>query len=155
MNILNFTISCNHYIFNILGIKLKIRYNDERLNNHYYKLKLLCDIKNLDELLSKGLICDHPYGIVAHYKDFGTNNRLYQNVTIGAKRGFKSSFPEEYPSIGNNVVVYAGAVICGDVTIGDNSEIGANSVVINDVPPNSIVAGNPAKVIKYKSKIAN
>ena len=139
----------NHVIFHIFGIKIKIRYHGWHMSD-YEKLQIFCDIKNLDKLISQGLICDHPIGIVAHYKSFGFNNRIYQNVTIGAGKGNKSVFPDEYPVIGNNIVVYAGAVICGGIIVGDNSEIGANSVVINDVPPNAVVAGVPAKVIRYK-----
>ncbi len=56
---------------------------------------------------------------------------------------------EQIPTIGNNVVIYANSVIVGDITIGDNVVIGAGSVVINDVLANCLVAGNPAKVVKY------
>lgn len=52
------------------------------------------------------------------------------------------------PKIGNNVVIGAGSVIIGDITIGDNCVIGANSVVLKDVPPDSVIAGAPAKIIK-------
>ena len=53
--------------------------------------------------------------------------------------------------IGNNVWIGAHSIILGDISIGDNSVIGAGSVVVKDVPANAIVAGNPAKVIKYKN----
>jgi serine O-acetyltransferase len=56
----------------------------------------------------------------------------------------------KFPQIGDNVIIYSGAVILGDVNIGDNSVIGANSVVIDDVPEGVIVAGIPASIIDRK-----
>lgn len=56
--------------------------------------------------------------------------------------------PEEYPQIGNNVIVYSGAVIVGPVKIGDNAVIGANAVVTQDVPAGAIAVGIPAKIIR-------
>ena len=83
-------------------------------------------------------------GVVLHSKAIiGEKVIIGQNVTIGRQLN-----PEGIPTIGNNVYISAGARILGDVTIGDNVIIGANAVVIKNVPPNSIVAGVPAKVIK-------
>ena len=75
----------------------------------------------------------------------GDNCKIFANVTIGNKwsDGKNTSGP---PKIGNNVVIGAGSVI-----IGDNCVIGANSVVLKDVPPDSVIAGVPAKVIKRKN----
>ena len=60
-----------------------------------------------------------------------------------------------FPKIGDNVIVYTGAKIIGGRTIGDNAVIGANAVVIKDVPKNAIVAGIPAKVIRYRNETDN
>lgn len=68
---------------------------------------------------------------------------IFQNVTIGCK-DYKT------PVIGNNVRIYLNSVIFGDINIGDNAVIGAGAVVINDVPANAVVVGNPARIIKYK-----
>lgn len=90
----------------------------------------------------------HPVGIVIGVKvKMGMNCEIYQNVTIGTKEtsDFKNG---KYPEIGNNVIIYPNSLIIGDIKIGENSIIGAGSVVLNDVPPNSVVAGNPAKFIK-------
>lgn len=88
---------------------------------------------------------DHPVGVVigpgVRVGDFV---KVYQNVTLGKKNG-------KFPFIGNNVTIYAGAVIIGGVTVGDNSVIGANSVVLQDIPCNSVAVGVPAKIITYKS----
>lgn len=89
---------------------------------------------------------------ISHFSDIvivgesviGKNLTIMQGVTIG--RGFSK---KNYgcPSIGNNVIIFTGAKIFGDITIGDNVIIGANSVVSTDIPSNSVVAGNPAKII--------
>lgn len=72
---------------------------------------------------------------------------IFQNVTLGSSfREHKSI--DDYPVVGNNVMIGAGAVIVGGVKIGDNATIGANAVVTNDVPTNSTVVGVPAHLIE-------
>lgn len=84
----------------------------------------------------------HPTGIIVNPdSEFGDDVELFQNVTIG--RG-----SDGVPQIKDGVVVYASAVIIGDVVVGENSVVGANATVVDDVPPNSIVAGTPAEVIE-------
>ena len=90
----------------------------------------------------------HPVGIVIGMKvQLGDNCEIYQNVTIGTKntKEFKTA---KYPKIGNNVIIYPNSIIIGDIEIGDNAIIGAGSIVLDSVPKNAIVAGNPARVIK-------
>lgn len=70
---------------------------------------------------------------------------IQHEVTIGEKNG-------KFPSIGNNCFIGAKAIILGDIVIGDNAKIGAGAVVCHDVPPNSTVVGNPARVIKKEEK---
>lgn len=90
----------------------------------------------------------HSVGIVLGPKIIaGHNFRIHQNVTIGM-RGYSKN-GRTTPTIGNCVTIYAGAAVLGPITIGDNVIIGANSVVINDVPSNVVVAGIPAKIIKH------
>ncbi|MDT2047779.1 serine O-acetyltransferase [Priestia flexa] len=84
-------------------------------------------------------------GVVIHPRcKIGDNCKLYQNVTIGSRNG------QGPPVIGNNVLVESGAVILGDIKIGDNVNIGSNSVIINNVPSNSTVVGVPGRVLKNK-----
>ena len=73
----------------------------------------------------------------------GENCVILHGVTIGGKAGRNG-----LPIIGNNVWIGTHAIILGDIHIGDNSIIGAGSIVLKDVEPNSVVAGNPARVIK-------
>lgn len=75
----------------------------------------------------------------------GKNCTIFQGVTLGQNRG-------RYPILGDNVIVYAGAKIVGDVYIGKNSIIGANAVVVKSVPDNAIVGGVPAKVIGFRGE---
>ena len=70
---------------------------------------------------------------------------LYQGVTLG---GNGKEQGKRHPTIGNNVMVSAGAKVLGSFTIGDNSKIGAGSVVLSEVPPNSTVVGVPGRVVK-------
>lgn len=83
-------------------------------------------------------------GIVIHSRArIGDNCLVAQNVTIGRNFGDK-----DVPVIGNNVYIGAGSVVFGEITVGDNVIIGSNSVINKSVAPNTIIAGNPGKVIK-------
>lgn len=82
----------------------------------------------------------------AHY--IGRNFTCRQNTTIGNKSDDK---PNERPIIGDNVTLGANVVIIGKVRVGNDVVIGAGSVVVKDIPDNVVVAGNPAKIIKYNS----
>lgn len=114
-----------------------------------------CDIYNYQQLKEQGTIFPHLLGIViSKAAKIGNNCIIYQNVTIGARNVEEGDFnkTENYPVIGNNVTIYSGAVIAGPVKIGDNAVIGANAVVLNDVPNNATVVGIPAKIVATTKK---
>ncbi|MCQ6558893.1 serine O-acetyltransferase EpsC [Paenibacillus mendelii] len=91
----------------------------------------------------------HPTGIVIGDDVLiGDNVTIYQQVTLGSHG--KSGFERAYPIIEDNVVIYAGAKVIGNITIGRNAVIGANAVVIKDVPPNAVAVGVPAKTIEKR-----
>ena len=96
--------------------------------------------------IGKGLFIDHGHGVViGETTVIGDNVTLYQGVTLG---GTGKESGKRHPTIGNNVMISAGAKILGSFTIGDNSKIGAGSVVLHEVPPNSTVVGVPGHVVK-------
>ena len=97
--------------------------------------------------VGKALRLPHATGIViGDGAVIGDHAVIYQHVTLGQKNG-----EESYPTIGNNVTIYAGACLIGDITIGDGVVIGANSVVMKDVAAHTTVAGVPAKVLNTSS----
>ena len=96
-----------------------------------------------------GVFCIHPFSTILNAKSIGVNFRCRQNTTLGNKSDDK---PDEIPVIGDNVVLGANVVIIGNIKIGNNVIVGAGSVVVKDVPDNVIVAGNPARIIKYINK---
>jgi len=100
--------------------------------------------------IGKRLFIDHGMGVViGETAVVGDDVLLYQGVTLGGTGREKG---KRHPNIGNNVVVGAGAKILGNITIGDNSYIGANAVVLKDAPANSTVVGVPGRITKQDGK---
>ncbi|SHO47210.1 serine O-acetyltransferase [Anaerocolumna xylanovorans] len=96
--------------------------------------------------IGKGLFIDHGNGVViGETAIVGDNVTLYQGVTLG---GTGKENGKRHPTIGNNVMVSVGAKVLGSFTVGENSKIGAGSVVLSEVPANSTVVGVPGHVVK-------
>ncbi len=96
--------------------------------------------------IGKGLFIDHGAGVViGETAILGDNVTLFQGVTLGGNGKEKG---KRHPTLGDNVMVSAGAKILGSFTIGENSKIGAGSVVLQEVPANSTVVGVPGRIVK-------
>lgn len=97
-------------------------------------------------VIGKGFFIDHGSGvIIGETTIIGDNVTLYQGVTLG---GTGKESGKRHPTLCDNVMVSAGAKIIGSFTVGENSKIGAGSVVIEEVPPNCTVVGVPGRIVK-------
>jgi len=95
--------------------------------------------------IARGFFIDHGMGVViGETSEIGENCLLYHGVTLG---GVSLEKKKRHPTLGNNVVIGAGAKVLGAITLGDNVRVGANAVVLRDVPPGSVVVGNPGRVV--------
>lgn len=110
-----------------------------KIINRFIYLQFNCSIPYTTEIAEEVEIV-HGIGIVLHqFSTIGKGTRIYQNVTIGNGKG---------PRIGENCILGTGAVILGDIVIGNNVKIGANAVVLTDVPDNCTVVGVPGKIVR-------
>lgn len=101
--------------------------------------------------IGAGFFIDHGNGvIIGETAIVGNNVTLYQGVTLG---GTGKEHGKRHPTIGDNVMISAGAKVLGSFTIGENSKIGAGSVVLEEVPPNSTVVGVPGRVVKRNNQM--
>ena len=135
-----------------------------RIAHFFYKMRLFFFARLVSQIsrqmtgieihpgaqIGQGFFIDHGMGVViGETTIIGDNVLLYQGVTLGGT-GLEKG--KRHPTIGNNVVIGTGAKVLGNITIGDNSYVGANAVVIKDVPPNSTVVGVPGRVTKQDGK---
>ncbi len=99
--------------------------------------------------IGKGLFIDHGCAVViGETTIIGDNCTIYQGATLG---GTGKHVGKRHPTIGNNVMIGAGAKVLGPITIGDNSKIAAGAVVLKDIPENSTAVGVPARVVRGKT----
>ncbi len=100
--------------------------------------------------IGKRLVIDHGHGVViGETAEIGDDVLIYQGVTLG---GTGKDTGKRHPTIGNNVMISAGAKVLGPLKVGDNSRIAAGAVVLEEVPANSTVVGVPARVVKQDGK---
>lgn len=122
----------------------KLKYMWHKFVFHRLKIKYGISVP-IETDIDDGLVVVHGGGIIVNQgTKIGKNFRIRQNTTIG-NDGVDNS---HCPSIGDNVCVYANCVIFGKIEVGDNVVIGAGSVVTKSIPSNSMVVGNPARIIK-------
>ena len=100
--------------------------------------------------IGSSFFIDHGMGVViGETTEIGSNVTIYQGVTLGGTGKVKG---KRHPTIGDNVVVGTGAKVLGPIIIGENSRVGAGSVVLSSAPPNSTVVGIPARVVYYNGE---
>jgi serine O-acetyltransferase len=100
--------------------------------------------------IGQGLFIDHGMGVViGETAEIGDDVTLYQGVTLGGT-GFATG--KRHPTVQDNVTIGSGAKLLGPITVGHGAKIGANSVVIGDVPPNTTVVGNPGHVVRVDGR---
>ncbi len=100
--------------------------------------------------IGRGLVIDHGMGVViGETAEIGDNVTIYQGVTLG---GTGKDTGKRHPTIGNNVLIGAGAKVLGPFTVGDNAKIAANAVVLREVPPDSTCVGVPARIVKRQGE---
>src|SRR5512135_3251772 len=100
--------------------------------------------------IGRGFFIDHGMGtVIGETAEIGDDVTLYHNVTLG---GVSWEKVKRHPTLENHVVVGAGAQVLGPIVIGAHSRIGANSVVVKDVPPHSVVVGVPGRIISSNGK---
>ena len=100
--------------------------------------------------IGKRLVIDHGMGIViGETAEIGDDCLIYQGVTLG---GTGKDTGKRHPTIGNNVLIGCGAKVLGPFTVGDNSRVAANAVVLSEIPPDCTAVGAPARVVKKKGE---
>lgn len=100
--------------------------------------------------IGKGLFIDHGTGvIIGETAEIGDNCTIYQGVTLGGTGKDKG---KRHPTLGNNVMVGAGAKILGPFKVGDNAKVGSNALVLSEVPPNATAVGVPARVVRINGE---
>ncbi|MDP2831448.1 MAG: serine O-acetyltransferase EpsC [Candidatus Omnitrophota bacterium] len=135
-----------------------------RIAHFFYRLKLFFLARALSQIarfftgieihpgaiIGKRFFIDHGLGVViGETAIVGDDVLLYQGATLGGTGIVQG---KRHPTVGNNVVIGAGAKVLGNIVIGDNAYIGANAVVVKDVPPNSTVIGVPGRITKQDGK---
>lgn len=124
------------------------------LGEHYFSARAISQIaRHLTGIeihpgatIGKGFFIDHGMGVViGETTEIGDNCTIYQGVTLG---GTGKDVGKRHPTLGNNVLVGAGAKVLGPITIEDNCKVAANAVVLKEIPENSTAVGIPAKVVR-------
>ena len=109
----------------------------------YHLMQILLGCTIPPSAVLGGVTIAHFHGIVIHHHSkIGKGTVIYQQVTIGGRNG------KGGPVVGENCILGAGCCVCGNITIGNNVHVGANAVVLNDIPDNCTVVGVPAKIVK-------
>lgn len=133
-----------------------------RVSHFFYKAKMFFTARFISQLarfltgieihpgakIGRGLFIDHGMGVViGETAEIGDNVVMYHGVTLGGTGKHKG---KRHPTVGNNVLIGSGAKVLGPIKIGDNSKVGANAVVLKDIPADCTAVGIPVRVINHK-----
>jgi len=150
----------NYFSFRFAPVAL-IRFAYHLYSNGYIKLSKLTSGVNFlifkievpsSLKIGPGLVIPHPQGTVLGAREIGANVTIFHQVTLGATEADFVFVPSKRPKVCDGVTLGVGSKILGSVTLGENCTIGANAVVLNDVPVDATVAGVPAKVVSIHRK---
>lgn len=142
----------------VKAIRMYRRAHKHYLKGHFFRARLISQRaarKTGIEIhpgatIGRRLVIDHGTGtVIGETAEIGDDCLLYQGVTLG---GTGKDVGKRHPTIGNNVMISAGAKVLGPFKIGDNSRVAAGAVVLEEVPPNSTVVGVPAHVVRQNGK---
>lgn len=142
----------------VKAIRMYRRAHKHYLKGHFFRARMISQRaarKTGIEIhpgakIGKRLVIDHGTGtVIGETAEIGDDCLLYQGVTLG---GTGKDVGKRHPTLGNNVMVSAGAKVLGPFKIGDNSRVAAGAVVLEEVPPNSTVVGVPARVVRQNGK---
>lgn len=121
----------------------------------FWRLNILlnsCEI-HPEAKIGAGFSLAHPVGVVIGPVNMGRNVEIFQNVSLGRRdRDDAFSGPGSRALVGDNVIIYSGAVVVGGVRIGSGASIGANAVVLCDVPENGLAVGVPARIVEKRKE---
>ena len=142
----------------VKAIRMYRRAHKHYLKGHFFRARMISQRaarKTGIEIhpgakIGKRLVIDHGTGtVIGETAEIGDDCLLYQGVTLG---GTGKDIGKRHPTLGNNVMISAGAKVLGPFKIGDNSRVAAGAVVLEEVPPNSTVVGVPAHIVKQNGK---
>lgn len=142
----------------VKAIRMYRRAHKHYLKGHFFRARLISQRaarKTGIEIhpgakIGKRLVIDHGTGtVIGETAEIGDDCLLYQGVTLG---GTGKDVGKRHPTLGNNVMISAGAKVLGPFKIGDNSRVAAGAVVLHEVPPNSTVVGVPAHIVRQNGK---
>jgi len=120
-----------------------------RLLSHFTRFLTAIEI-HPGAVIGRRFFIDHGAGVViGETAEIGDDVLIYQGVVLG---GTTLEKKKRHPTLGNNVVIGAAAVLLGPITVGDGARVGANSVVVKSVPPGAVVVGVPARVVEDRQK---
>jgi len=128
------------------------------ISKHYFPARLISQIARAwtgieihpGATIGKGFFIDHGMGVViGETAEIGDNCSIYQGVTLG---GTGKDLGKRHPTLGDNVMIGAGAKVLGPFTIGDNSKIAAGAVVLKEIPDDATAVGVPARVVRHQGR---